>query len=73
MSANRAQWSLLYCRDAASFIKNCIFDVRNTAYVGGGIDDVLGLDAEDFLGYFDAAWNLYKEEKNARQESFCWA
>jgi len=31
-------------------------------YVGGGIDGVLGLDAEDFLEYFDAAWDLYKEE-----------
>ncbi|MCL2156235.1 MAG: hypothetical protein FWH53_11265 [Leptospirales bacterium] len=31
--------------------------------VGGKIDSVLDLDAEDFLEYFDAAWDLNKEEK----------
>ena len=37
-------------------------DIRNTSYVGGETDGVLGLDVEDFLEYFDAACDLYKEE-----------
>jgi len=41
MSANREQWSLLYCRDEASFIQNCIFDVRNTSGRTAGVHLVL--------------------------------